>query len=107
MLIADFQIEDKINRPRFFQKVFLVANIKFEIILRMFFLKLSNADVLFGKRTLIWRIYITNKALPTTKQVQIIDKKDIVIVALNANSKIFMMYVTIREQKKILVYSKK
>ena len=52
MIIADFQVENKANKPRFFQKTFLVANTKFEVILRMLFLKFSNADMLFGKKTL-------------------------------------------------------
>ena len=69
MVIADFQVEDKASRPRFFQETFLVADTKFEVILGMPFLKISNADVSFGEGTLTWRTYITNKALPTTKRV--------------------------------------
>ena len=38
-------------------------------ILKMLFLKLSNADVLFGEKTLTWKSYTTNEALSTTKQV--------------------------------------
>ena len=49
MVNADFQIEDKVNRPRFFQKIFLVINTKFEVILKILFLKINNADVLFDK----------------------------------------------------------
>ena len=52
MVIADFQVEDKGGKPKFFQKTFLVANTKFEIILEMPFFKLSNADMLFGERIL-------------------------------------------------------
>ena len=52
MIIADFQVEDKAGRLRFFQKTFLVAHTNFEVILRMFFLKISNADMLFGEKTL-------------------------------------------------------
>ena len=52
MVIADFQMEDKSGRPRFFQETFLVADTRFEVILRMPFLKISNADVAFGKGTL-------------------------------------------------------
>ena len=52
MVIADFQVEDKGNEPQIFQESFLVADIKFEVILGMLFLKISNADVLFGKKTL-------------------------------------------------------
>ena len=52
MMIIDFQIEDKANRPRFFQKTILVANTKFEVILKMLFLKFNNSDMSFDKETL-------------------------------------------------------
>ena len=91
IVIVDFQVEDKANRPRFFQKTFLVANIKSKVILWMPFLKISNADVSFGEKTLTWKTYITNKALLTTEQVQIINKKDFVIAALDADSKTFVV----------------
>ena len=52
MVIVDFQVEDKSGRPRFFQETFLVADTKFEIVLGMPFLKISNANVAFGKGTL-------------------------------------------------------
>ena len=67
MIITDFQVEDKANRPRFFQKTLLVADIKLEVILGIPFLKFSNADVLFGEGTLTWRTYTTDKTLPTIK----------------------------------------
>ena len=53
MVIVDFQIEDKASRPKFFQKPFLVADTKFEMILGMLFLKISNANMLFGENTLM------------------------------------------------------
>ena len=53
MIIVDFQVEDKANRPRFFQEIFLVADTKFEVILEMPFLKFSNTDVSFGEKTLM------------------------------------------------------
>ena len=95
MLIADFQVEDKVSRPRFFQESLLVANIKFEVVLEILFLKISNADLAFGKETLTWKLYTTNKALPTTKQVQLVNSKKFVIAALNVNSEIFVIHVTI------------
>ena len=69
MVIADFQVEDKSGRPRFFQEIFLVVDTKFEVILGMPFLKISNADVAFSEATLTWKSYTTNKALPTTAWV--------------------------------------
>ena len=107
MVIANLQIENKVGRPRFFQKTFLVADTKFEVILRMLFLKLSNADVSFDEKTLTWRTYITNEALSTTEQVQIFDKKDFIIAALNANTETFVVHVAIREQEEMPIHSKK
>ena len=69
MVIADLQVEDKVGRPRFFQETFLGANTKFEVILGMFFLKLSNADMSFSEIILIWKTYTTNKALSTIERV--------------------------------------
>ena len=95
MVIANFQVEDKGGRPRFFQKIFLVANTKFEVILGIRFLKISNVNVLFSERTLTWKSYTTNKALPTTEQVQIVDPKKIIIAALDADSETFVLYMAI------------
>ena len=60
-------MEDKAGKSRFFQEIFLVADTKFEAVLGMFFLKISNADESFSKGTLIWNFYTTSEALPTTK----------------------------------------
>ena len=84
-----------------------MANTKFEVILEMPFLKISNADVSFGEGTLTWKTYTTNKALPTTERVQIIDKKDFVIAALDANSETFVMHVAFREREGMPVHSKR
>ena len=69
MVITDFQMKDKGGRPRFFQETFLVTDVKFEVVLGMLFLKISNADIAFGEGTLTWKSYTTNKTLPTTEQV--------------------------------------
>ena len=53
MVIADFQVENKADRPRFFQITFLMTDTKFEIILGMFFLKISNVDVSFEEKILM------------------------------------------------------
>ena len=97
MVIADFQVENKISRPRFFKERFLVADTKFEVILEISFLKLSNANMFFGEKTFTWRSYTTNKALSTTKHVQLIDKKDFIIVTLNINNKTFVVQIVIRK----------
>ena len=107
IVIADFQVEDKSNRPRFFQEIFLVADNKFEVVLGMLFLKISNANMAFGEGTLTWKSYTTNKALLTTKQVHLINPKEFVIAALDADSKTFVMHVAIREQEEMAMDSDK
>ena len=72
-----------------------MADTKFEVILGMFFFKISNADMSFGKETLTWKTYITNQALPTIEQVEIINKNNFIIVALDANSETFVVYMAI------------
>ena len=107
MVMANFQVEDKGGRPKFFQEIFLVANTKFEMILKILFLKLNNADVSFNKEILMWKSYITNKVLPSTKQVQIIDSQEFVIAVLDADSETFVIHMAIREQEEMPVNSKK
>ena len=53
--------------------------------------------MLFNKKTLTWKSYTTNKAFFTTEQVQIINKTNIAIVALDVDSKTFVMYLVIWE----------
>ena len=71
----------------------------------MSFLKISNADVAFGKKTLTWKSYTTNKALPTTKQVQLVDPKEFVIAALNADSKTFIIHIAVHESEEMAMDS--
>ena len=55
----------------------------------------------FGKGTLTWKSYTINKALPITKQVQIIDLKEFVIATLDVDSETFMVYMAIWEWEKM------
>ena len=43
-------MEDKLERARFFQETFLVANISVEVVLGMLFLIFSNVDVQFVEK---------------------------------------------------------
>ena len=71
------------------------------MILGMPFLKISNADIAFGEETLTWKSYITNKALPTTKRVQLVNPKEFVIRVLDIDGKTFVVHVAIWEQEEI------
>ena len=93
MVLADFQVEDKLGRARFFQKTFLLADISAKVVLDMPFLILSNADIQFVEKELTWRSYTTAMALPTTKRTELIDKKKFAKAALDENSETFLVYV--------------
>ena len=67
----------------------------------MLFLKFSNADVWFDKKTLMWKSYTTNKALSILEQLQLVDPKKFVIAALDADSKTFVMHIAIWEWEKM------
>ena len=93
MILASFQVEDKLGRAWFFQETFLLANISAEVVLLMPFVIFSNADVQFVEKELTWRSYTITKALPTTKQVEFINKKEFVKVALDEKSETFVVDV--------------
>ena len=94
MVLADFQVEDKLGKARFFQETFLLADISAEVVLGMPFLTLSNADVQFVEKELTWRSYTTAEALPTIKRVELINKKEFAKAALDENSETFVVHVT-------------
>lgn len=45
IIFASFRMKDKLGRPRFFQKSFLLANTNVEVVLEILFLIFSNADI--------------------------------------------------------------
>ena len=97
MVIAGFQVEDKLVRARFFQESFLLAETSMEMVLRMPFLTLSNADIQFAAKELTWRSYTAAKALPTTKRVELINKKEFAKAALDEESETFVVHVAALE----------
>ena len=94
IVIAVFQVVDKLGRSWFFQETFLLANISMEVILGMFFLTLSNADVQFAEKELTWKTYTTKETLITTCWVKIIDRKKFAKVALDENIEAFVGHVS-------------
>ena len=93
MVIADYSVKDKLERVRFFQETFLLANIGLEVVLEMPFLNLSKVDILFSEQKLVWRIYTAAKALLTRRRVEIIDKREFTAAALNADDETFVVHV--------------
>ena len=73
MVIAAFQVVNKLGRSQFFQETFLLADISIEVVLGMPFFTFSNANVQFAEKELTWRTYTTEEAFLTTRQIEIID----------------------------------
>ena len=93
MVIADYSVKDKLGRVLFFQKTFLLANIGLEVVLGMFFLTFSKKYIRFAERELVWRTYTAAEALPTTRKVKIIDKKEFAVAAMNGDDETFVVNV--------------
>ena len=45
IVLANFQVDNKIDKAWFFQKTFLLANISTKMVLSILFLTFSNADI--------------------------------------------------------------
>ena len=70
-----------------------MADTSIEMVSGMFFLIFSNRDIQFAEKELTWRPYTAAEALPTTKQVELIDKKEFAKAALDEESETFVVHV--------------
>ena len=94
IVIAAFQVKDKLGRVWFFQETFLLVDTNMEVVLGIPFLTFSNADIQFAERESTWRSYTAKEALPTTWRIELIDKKEFAKAALDKNIEAFMVYVS-------------
>ena len=93
IVVAAFSVTDKANRVRFFKKTFLVANVSPKIVFGIPFLTLSSVDVDFLDQKLRWRIYTIEEALPTTKRIELVGKKEFAAAVLNPEHETFVVHV--------------
>ena len=93
MVVSTFFVSDKDDREWFFEKSFLLADVKVEIILGIPFLTIRNADVNFIARDLQWRSYTIGDILRTIRQVELIGKKEFAVVFLDPEYKAFIIHV--------------
>lgn len=94
IVLTSFQVKDKLGKARFFQKIFLLIDVSIEVILRMLFLILNNANIQFAKKKLTWKFYTIVKVLSTIKKIRIMNKKKFAKMALDKNIKGFVVYLT-------------
>ena len=70
-----------------------MANVSPEVVLEMSFLTLSSADIDFSGRELRWRTYTTEEALPTTKRIELVDKKEFAATVLDPEHETYVVHV--------------
>ncbi len=70
-----------------------MADVKPDIVLGIFFLTMSNADVDFQAQDLQWRSYTTGVILPTTRRVKLNEKKEFTTAALDLKYEAFVVYI--------------
>ena len=93
IVVATFSVEDKANRVRFFEETFLVANVSPEVVFGMLFLTLSSAGIDFLGRELRWKTYITEEVFPTTRHIELVDKKEFAAAALDPEHETYVVHV--------------
>lgn len=57
------------------------------------FLTFDNVNMLFVEQEPTWRLYTPAKALPITKQMQIISQKAFTILNLNPGKEVFVIHI--------------
>ncbi len=98
MVSASFLLHDSLERVRFFEKTFLLANTSMEVVLGMPFLFLNNTNDEFAElEKLTWRSYMAAKTLPTTNRVEFIGKREFAKATLDENSKTLVEHVVVLE----------
>lgn len=74
-----FSFQNNFKKTWFLKKIFLLANTSIEIVLKILFLSLSNADLWFTKSSKFTKgFYTTIKILFIISKIEIIDKKKFV-----------------------------
>lgn len=91
IVIAELSLQNKLGKIQFFKKPFLLVDISMEVVLEMPFLCLSDSNIRFVKRKIIWRRYTAVEALPTTQRIKFINKKKFAAAVLDANNEIFII----------------
>ena len=93
IVISDYSVKNRLKRVRFFPETYLLANISLKVVLEMLFLIFGKTKIRFAEQELVWRTYIDIETLPTTRSVEIFNKREFAVAALKTNNKTFIMYI--------------
>lgn len=105
LTLAGFSVIDKLEQIRFFEKIFLFADISIRVVLIMSFVSLNNVYVYFDAKEFIWRTYTVSEVMFLTKEVELFDKHNFVKLVLNENYKTFFIHIaTLKIPATMLIY---
>ncbi len=93
MVVSTFSVSNKDGRERFFKESFLLADVSPDVVFRMPFLTINNADIDFQARDLQWKTYTTGEVLPTIRRVELIGKKEFAATALDPEHEAFVVHI--------------
>lgn len=109
MIITSFQLDDKDRESYFFEETFLLADISMDITFGILSLILGNVKINFNNQELKQRSYTAAKALSTTKQVDIIGKKEFAVAVFDSKDETFIIHIaslTIANTDKVHLFCK-
>ena len=98
MVVASFSVEDEEKKYYFFMKTFLLVDISMDVALSMIFFILKNYKIDFAGHYLHKKTYTIAKTFPSTRQVELIGKKEFAITALDPKNKAFIVHVAFISQ---------
>lgn len=74
-----------------------------ELVVQITFLSLSNSDLEFGFKKLIWSSYIIFETLPKVKKVELINRPKFAEIVLDQNVNNFVIYVAALEAQQAAI----
>lgn len=92
IVIILFQIDDKHKKSRILEETFLLVDICMDVAFIIPLLTWKNIEINFNNRKLSWRLYITAKVFPTTRQVELVRMKEFATTALDPKDEIFIVH---------------
>lgn len=92
---AGFLLYDSQRRFQFFEKTLLFVDTIMEVVLRIVFLSLSNANLELDATKLTQKFYITVAALVIATTVKCLNQYQFVESEVDGNSNCFVIYVTV------------
>lgn len=93
IVMVDFLVQVGLKKIQFFERTFLLADTSIGIVLEIYFFTLSDVDIWFTEKELIWRSYTTAEILSITGTAELINKRGFATAALDQNPEIFVIYI--------------